>query len=75
MPEFVLVIPLGFFTAAVRLDLDLELEAHFLGGGSSQRKMYEDAMHYKLGHLKTVGLTNLITLVLKHQSIGRHREA
>ena len=67
MPELVLVIPLGFFTASLRLDLDHEMEEHHLGGGSFLWRLYEDAEHFKLGHLKTVGLINLITLMLKHQ--------
>ena len=66
MPELVLVVPLGFFTTAVRLAWNLELDTHILGGGTAQIRMYEDAVHYRLGNLQTLGLKVLITLMFKH---------
>jgi hypothetical protein len=33
MPELVRIIPRGFFTASLILDLDMELNDHFFGGG------------------------------------------
>ena len=66
MPALVLVVPLGFFTTAVRLAWNLELDKHILGGGTAQMRMYRDAVHYRLGNLQTLGLTVLITLMFKH---------
>ena len=58
--------PLGFFTTAVRQAWEIEVEKHILGGGTAEMEMYDDAVHLKLGNLKTVGLTVMITFMFKH---------
>ena len=78
MPELVLVFPLGFFTTAVRQAWEIEVEKHILGGGTAEMEMYDDAVHFKLGNLKTVGLTVMITFMFKHDipaivSLSKHK--
>ena len=53
MPELIMIIPLDFFTGALREDLDYELEDHHLGGGDFLWRQYQDAEHFKLAKLKT----------------------
>ena len=68
MPELVMIITLDFFTEALREDLDDKLEDHHLGGGDFLWKQYQDAEHFKLGQLKTRGLINIVTIMLKHKT-------
>ena len=65
MPDIVLIIPRGSFTASLILDLDVELDDHLFGGGQFQWKQYRDAVHFKLGKLETNNLINIVTLMLK----------
>ena len=68
MPSLIMVIPKGFITASLRLDLDVELDRHYKEGGSFRWREYEDSEHFKLGQLRTVGLINMISLMLVHKS-------
>ena len=65
MPDLVMIIPRGFFTASLIIDLDVELDDHFFGGGQFLWKQYRDAVHFKLGQLETTSLINIVTLMLK----------
>jgi hypothetical protein len=54
MPELIMIIPLDFFTEALREDLDNELRDHHLRG--------------RLGQLKKRALINIVTLKMKHKN-------
>ena len=64
MPSLIMVIPKGFITASLRLDLDVELDRHYKEGGSFLWREYQDAELFKLGQPRTVGLTNMVSLML-----------
>jgi hypothetical protein len=68
MPSIIMVIPTDFITASLRLALYVELGSHHKKGGSFYWRQYEDSEHFKLGKLRTVGLVNMISLMLIHKS-------
>ena len=68
MPSLIMVIPKGFITASLRLDLDVELDRHYKEGGSFLWREYQDAEHFKLSQPRTVGLTNMVSLMLVPKS-------
>ena len=68
MPSLIMVILKCFITASLQLDLDVELDRHYKEGGSFLWREYKDAEHFKLGQPRTVGLTNMVSLMLVPKS-------
>ena len=64
----IMIIPRGFITASLREELDKELDKHYKEGGTFLWRVYKDAEQFRLGKLRTVGLINMVSLMLIHKS-------
>ena len=69
MPGLIMIIPRGFITASLRDELDKELDKHYKEGGTFLWRVYEDAEQFRLGKLRTVGLINMVSLMLILKSL------
>jgi hypothetical protein len=67
MLGLLMIIPRGFITASLREELDKELDKHYKEGGTFLWRVYEEAEQFRLGKLRTVGLINMVSLILIHK--------